>query len=107
MASAGSLEHVPGKGLLSLWPGPYAVFSSASAAGYCHLLDMVVSGPFAQTLQEWSSEFLIVLGISAARNRCLTPLSEEVSDFHESLSNSLSMDIVLGALLDLSLGGIN
>lgn len=68
-----------------------------------------MSGPFDQTLQELSSEFLIVLGISAARNRCLTPLSEEVSDFHESLSNSLSMvmDIVLGALLHLSLGGIN
>lgn len=27
---AGSLEHVPGKGLLSLWPVPYAIFSSAS-----------------------------------------------------------------------------
>lgn len=45
-----------------------------------------------------------MLGISTARNRCLTPLSEEVSNIHKSLSNSLSvvMDIVLGVLLDAS-----
>lgn len=46
MASAGSLEHVPGKGLLSLWPVPYAALSSASAAGHYHWLDFVVSAPF-------------------------------------------------------------
>lgn len=53
---AGSLEHVPGKGLLSLWPVPYAIFSSASAAGHYQWLDIVISGPFDLTLQGLSSE---------------------------------------------------
>lgn len=56
MASAGSLEHMPGKGLLSLWPVLYAVFSSASAAGQCYWLDTVVSEPFDLTLQGLVSE---------------------------------------------------
>ena len=42
---AGSLEHVPGKGLLSVWPVPYALFSYASATGHYQGLDTGVSGP--------------------------------------------------------------
>lgn len=42
---AGSLEHVPGKGLLSVWPIPYTLFSYASAVGRCQGQDIGVSGP--------------------------------------------------------------
>lgn len=47
---------------------------------------------------------LIMLRISKARNRCLTPFCEEVSNLHKSLSIPLSMvmDIVLSVLLGTS-----
>lgn len=86
---AGSLEHVPGKGLLSLWSVPYALFSYASAAGHCQGPDTGISGPLIWPYKG-VFRYLVVLGIGAARNSCPIPFCEEVSNIRVSFSSSLS-----------------
>lgn len=82
---AGSLEHVPGKGLLSPWPVAYAPFTYASAAGHYQGQDIGLSGPLI-----WPGKivftFFVVLGIGTDKNSCLKLFSEEVSNLHVDFS---------------------
>lgn len=91
---AGSLEHVPGKGLLSSWPIPYAHFSYASTAGHYQGLDVGISGPLIwphkSVFKLWCLQ-IVVLGIGTARNSYPAPFCEEISNIYLSLFRSLAV----------------